>query len=381
MRSYWIWLLFLMATWLCAWLSMPIEEAMMPWRLAVIAAFFACYFLAALLRKHPFGLTAMLIAATLLSTVGLWKGQSGEQALYLLLIYSLLAGKAIYQLPPLYASSVGMVLAGNLLVLGWISYSAYPTMFAVLYAGMLAAGLAVYHMVKTKIEELEQRNDALLSEYRRMKRRIATDEEVARQEERTQIARDIHDSVGHKLTALLMQLEVFRLQNTDSQLIPRVKELKELAKESLEETRSAVKSLKQQETGGVTAILNMIRRLEAEQFMRVNFTVKHGALSAPLNAAQSFAVYRAVQEALTNLMKHSETREATITFEAPGGGIFRFEVMNRLKNKVVVREGFGLRAMRERMEEVGGTLEVIAYPDSFIIRGVIPILKERGGIE
>ncbi|MBD8499752.1 sensor histidine kinase [Paenibacillus arenosi] len=381
MRSYWIWLLFLMATWMCAWLSMPIEEAMMPWRLAVIAAFFACYFLAALLRKHPYGLTAMLIAASLLSTVGLWKEQSGEQALYLLLIYSLLAGKAIDQLPSLYASIVGAVLAGNLLVLGWKGYPAYPTMFAVLYVGMLAAGLAVYHIVKTKMKELEQRNDVLLSEYRRMKRRIATDEEVARQEERTQIARDIHDSVGHKLTALLMQLEVFRLQNTDSQLTPRVNELKELAKESLKETRSAVKSLKQQETGGLTAILNMIRRLEAEQFMRVNFTVKHGALSAPLHAAQSFAVYRAVQEALTNLMKHSEAREATITFEAPGGGIFRFEVTNRLKSKVVVREGFGLRTMRERMEEVGGSLEVIAYPDSFIIRGVIPILKERGGIE
>lgn len=52
--------------------------------------------------------------------------------------------------------------------------------------------------------------------------------------------------------------------------------------------------------------------------------------------------------------------------------------MNRLKNKVVVREGFGLRSMRERIEEAGGTLEVVAYPDSFVIRGVMPILKEGG---
>lgn len=154
-----------------------------------------------------------------------------------------------------------------------------------------------------------------------MKRRIVTNEKAARQEERTQIARDIHDSVGHKLTALLMQLEVLRMQ-ADEQLAPRVTELKELARESLEETRSAVKSLKQPETGGLTAILNMIRKLEAEQFMRVHFTVQHGALSAPLRASQSFAVYRAVQEALTNLMKHSESKEAFITFEAPGAGSF-----------------------------------------------------------
>ena len=77
-------------------------------------------------------------------------------------------------------------------------------------------------------------------------------------------------------------------------------------------------------------------------------------------------------------MKHSESKEAFITFEAPGGGIFRFEVVNRLKNKVVVREGFGLRSMRERIEEAGGTLEIVAYPDSFVIRGVMPILKEGG---
>lgn len=349
----------------------------MPWRLAVIAAFFALYFVAALLRKHPYGLTAVLVAASTLSTIALWPDQTAEHALYLLLIYSLLAGKAVYQLPATLASVVGIVLIANLFIPGLLGYAAYPTMFIVLYASMLTAGLAVYHIVKTKMEEMEQRNDALLSEYRRMKRRIATDEEVARQEERTQIARDIHDSVGHRLTALLMQLEVFRMQ-TDEQHTSRVLALKELAKESLEETRSAVKSLKQQETGGLTAILNMIRRLEAEHFMWVQFTVKHGALSAPLNAAQSFAVYRAVQEALTNLMRHGEVREAAITFEAPGGGIFRFEVMNRLKSKVVVREGFGMQSMRERIEEAGGTLEAIAYEDCFLVRGVIPILRERG---
>ncbi|MCM3634947.1 sensor histidine kinase [Paenibacillus camelliae] len=377
MRSYWIWLLFMVAAWLCAWLSLPVEEALKPWRLVVAALFFMLYFIAPLLRNRPVWLTSTLIGASILATVALQLEYTGEHSLYVLLIYSLLAGKAIYRLPPIHAVIVGIALLSNLLAPSWFGYPSFPPMFAILLAAIHATGLAVYSHAKTNMEATDLRNDVLLSEYRAMKRRIVTNEKAARQEERTQIARDIHDSVGHKLTALLMQLEVLRMQ-ADEQLAPRVTELKELARESLEETRSAVKSLKQPETGGLTAILNMIRKLEAEQFMRVHFTVQHGALSAPLSASQSFAVYRAVQEALTNLMKHSESKEAFITFEAPGGGIFRFEVVNRLKNKVVVREGFGLRSMRERIEEAGGTLEVVAYPDSFVIRGVMPILKEGG---
>jgi len=379
MRSYWIWLMFLMSAWLCAWLSLSAEEMTTPWRIGVIALFFALYFIAPLLRNRPIWLASALSVSSILTTIALQLEHKGEHSLYLLLIYSLLAGKAIYRLPPVLAGIVGIVLLGNLIVPSWLGYPSFPPMFAILFVAMHTTGMAAYSLVRTNLDEISIRNDALLSEYRSMKRRIFTDERAARQEERTQIARDIHDSVGHKLTALLMQLEVLRMQ-ADERLAPQVTELKELAKESLEETRSAVKSLKQQKTGGLTAILNLIRKLEAEQFIRVHFTVQHGALSAPLSASQSIAVYRAVQEALTNLMKHSEAKEAFITFEAPGGGIFRFEVINRLKCKVIVREGFGLQSMRERIEEVGGTLEVVAYPDSFVIRGMIPILKEGGEI-
>ncbi|MCR8643819.1 sensor histidine kinase [Paenibacillus sp. N1-5-1-14] len=380
MRSYWLWLLLLMATWLFAWLSLPNESAMMPWRLVVISMFFALYFYAALLRKHPYSLATVLIAASVMITIALWPHKVGEPATYTLLLYSLIAGKAIYRLPILHASFVIVTIPANLAAPWVLGYPSYPLPFAILYTAILAAGFVMYSTTKSRLQEIDVRNAALLSEYRSLKRRIASDEEAARQEERTQIARDIHDSVGHKLTALLMQLEVFRMQSGE-ELSPRIQELKSLAKDSLEETRSAVKSLKEQEIAGLTAILSMIRRLEAEHFMRIHFTVMHGALTAPLNTTQSFAVYRAVQEALTNIMKHSETREAAITFEAPGGSVFRFEVMNRLKNKKFVREGFGLKSMRERMKEAGGTLEVFASKDSFVIRGVIPILKERGVAE
>lgn len=121
-----------------------------------------------------------------------------------------------------------------------------------------------------------------------MKRRLITDEQHARQEERAQVGRDIHDSVGHKLTALLMQLEMHRMQ-ADRETAEVLKGLKALAKESLEENKNAVRSMKQQETSGLPAIIGLLRRLESESFMRVTLMARHGALTVPLNNIQSMA--------------------------------------------------------------------------------------------
>jgi len=168
----------------------------------------------------------------------------------------------------------------------------------------------------------------------------------------------------------------------DDETEPVLRSLKELAKESLEETRHAVKSLRIHETGGLAAIMALLRRLEAESFMRVNFTLRHGALSAPLSNAESIAVFRAVQEAMTNAMKHGSSREAQIMFEAPGGGLFRFEVVNpHHKGKEPSREGYGLRSMRERIEQAGGTLEVIHYETQFMVRGTFHLTRPEEEVD
>lgn len=244
----------------------------------------------------------------------------------------------MYRLPFVQAACIGLVLAAGAVVPGLFGYPEFPWFFLVLYSVMLAMGLALFRTVFSRNEESRVRYETLLSEYRNMKRRLITDEQHARQEERAQVGRDIHDSVGHKLTALLMQLEMHRMQ-ADGETAEVLKGLKALAKESLEETRNAVKSMKQQETSGLPAIIGLLRRLESESFMRVTLTARHGALTVPLNNIQSIPVYRAVQEAMTNAMKHGSTREVYIIFEAPRGGIFRFEVSNPYHRRNAIYTG------------------------------------------
>ena len=222
---------------------------------------------------------------------------------------------------------------------------------------------------------LKDRHDQLQNDYRKLKRQLTINEKNVRQEERNQIAREIHDSVGHRLTALLMQLEVIRLQSKDEAELEKINHLKSLAQISLSDTREAVKALKSEETTGLTAVIQLIRKLEAESHLQVAFNIKAGALSFPLTNKQSVALYRAVQEALTNMMRHSRSREAEIEFSIIGGNFFRFKISNPQKEKVELVEGFGLTAMRERLEQIDGTLNIIQVEGKFTLIGTFPMEK------
>ncbi|MBQ4898329.1 sensor histidine kinase [Paenibacillus sp. Marseille-P2973] len=374
MRTYWIWFGILCLIWICGLLHGSPDHSVSPTRILGSALFFTAYFILPLLRSRPILLTINLIAGSWLAIIVLWPEMNGIFNPYTLLILSMLAGNAVYTLPSIHASVLGMTQILGVFIPGILGYPSLPPMYIALYAVLHILAFILFRTLWQRTESTEARNEALLSEYRKLKRRIAADEESARREERAQVGRDIHDSVGHKLTALVMQLEVFRMRNDmEPEVQNHIQKLKQLAQESLQETRSAVKTLQADEPGGLPAIMRLIRKLEADSMIKIHFTVKHGAFNAPLSNNQSIAVYRAVQEALTNIMKHSRSREAEVIFEAPGGSVFRFEIGNPGVPDAKFREGFGLTSMRERIEKCNGRLEVIANRDRFIVRGTLPL--------
>ena len=220
-------------------------------------------------------------------------------------------------------------------------------------------------------ERKEQREvyEQLLGEYRRLKRMNLENEQVARLEERTRIARDIHDSVGHKLTALLMQLEMLSIQKKSTEYV----DLKQLAMESLEETRQAVKTLQHEEVVGVASVLQLIRKLESENHLLVRFTTKQGILLTKLTNEQSVVLYRSIQEALTNTMKHGSSREVEVTLGRSAIGDVEWMISNQIDGPFPFEPGFGLTAMKERVEEQGGRLRVYQTDQKFIIEGSMPV--------
>ncbi|WP_234028659.1 sensor histidine kinase [Lentibacillus sp. Marseille-P4043] len=211
--------------------------------------------------------------------------------------------------------------------------------------------------------------EQLLGEYRQLKRMNLVAENDARLEERTKIARDIHDSVGHRLTALIMKLEILAIQNDDANYI----ELKQMAQESLEETRQAVKTLQTEENEGIATVVHLIRKLEAESHILVQFTMKQGVLSASLSNEKSVALYRAIQEALTNAMRHAQSREVHIVLGRSADGAISFEVKNPVFTARAFTFGFGLTNMQKRIGNVGGKLDIYQTETQFVVNGRIPI--------
>jgi signal transduction histidine kinase len=228
----------------------------------------------------------------------------------------------------------------------------------------------VFSINRMSHDRCEQKElyEELLAEYRKLMRMNLVAESDARLQERTMIARDIHDSVGHRLTALIMKLEMLSIQNSNS----NYDELKTMAKESLEEIRKSVKTLQTEDNEGIAAVVHLIRKLESESHIFVQFTMKQGILSVPLTNEKSVVLYRVIQEALTNAMRHAGSREVQVTIGKSAIGAISFEIKNAIFNPNPFTYGFGLTNMKKRLEEIEGTLEVYQTEKQFVVTGTIP---------
>lgn len=373
-RSFGAGLMWLSAIWIF-YLILVGEQIAANGGLIGCVIFYICFFISDLFRSRVPVYFALMTGCLLSVPVIAYTTQDAVSEDIVIwfgvLIVSFLVWRCFVQLSQVWAIVFGVLGVSVLVLITLIAEGWMLAPFIVAYGSALMSAGIVYRSLSMSRTESGDRYEALLDEYRKLKRHAKQNEDIARIEERTYIARKIHDSVGHKLTALLMQIEMFRMKAEGDELKASVEQLKRLASESLAETRSAVKALKEEEPGGLQALMRLIRNLEAESFMQIEFIVRHGAMSVTLGNAQSIAVYRAIQEALTNAMRHGSSRKVTIVLEAPGGSVFRFEVSNEtnLDPEHPVREGFGLGAMRDRVEQAGGTLEISRSRNLFVVRG------------
>ncbi|MGB0090624.1 MAG: histidine kinase [Planifilum fulgidum] len=352
--------------WIGLWTSEAENAESRPWLLAACALYFSFYFLTPLFSRGRWLLIGSALAA---ASAQRWF-TSGESVIpfllyYILLLECLFAADDRDKTP----AASGVALASLLPYAGKVQ--ALPLTFHLFLLCLLAfAGIKGSEWRRTA-EERREMYVGLAGEYRRLKRRAYEGEQSARIEERNRIARDMHDSVGHHLTALLIQIEVLRQQSGRDE--NRLGMIKALAKKSLEEIRTAVRALHEKEIQGLSSVIHLIRRLETDSQIRVNFTAKQGALSVPLSADKCVAIYRGIQEGLTNAMRHSFAREVDVSLDLPGGKSIRFEVSNRIREAKPYREGFGLKALRERVEQVGGRVEIVPSRERFTVRGIIPL--------
>jgi signal transduction histidine kinase len=185
-------------------------------------------------------------------------------------------------------------------------------------------------------------------------------EELATLQERNRIARDIHDSVGHALTVLNLHLEAaLKLWQTDPEEATEfVTEAKQLGSNALKEVRQSIATLRI-DPFAVLALPEVINNL-VEEFKRSSaiLTILEIDVQQRIKNDIKVAVYRIVQEALTNICKHASATEVKISIQTETNLILTITDNGKGFEIDQNTTGFGLQSMRERSIAVGGNLNI-----------------------
>jgi signal transduction histidine kinase len=200
----------------------------------------------------------------------------------------------------------------------------------------------------------------VLAEQKSREQAIALAQEVevlAATLERTRIAREVHDSLGHTLTTLDVQLElVQRLrQREPEQAIQALDTAKILAKQCLQDVRIAVQTMRSKDFNLNEALKSLIEQVKQNQ----RFTIRVDVNLPKLPLQTSHQLYCIVQEGLTNIQKHAHASCVTLRgYSTVSAIILELTDDGRGFDCELVRSGFGLRGMQERVQLLGGDLKI-----------------------
>lgn len=217
------------------------------------------------------------------------------------------------------------------------------------------------HQLQERNHQLQAADAELrraLEHERDLNRRI---EELATLEERNRIARDIHDSLGHALVALNIQMETALTlwKDAPNKAYEFLMEAKELGSNALKAVRESVSDMRSDPLQGQLlegAIANLAREFQQTTGILPEYQVQ---LEKPLSNQINTVLYRIVQEGLTNICKHANASQVKIQIQNNGAGVMlRLEDNGKGFRLSENRSGFGLQGMQERIQAIGGSLTI-----------------------
>lgn len=214
----------------------------------------------------------------------------------------------------------------------------------------------------TMLKETEQR----LERSRTQLRELASRRENAREEERKRIARELHDELGQRLTGLRMDIGLIRLRHGSGnpQLLAQVQRTMTSVDSTIHVVRNVASSLRPAALDmGITSALEWL----AEEFAKrsgIHCELLIGHEETALNDHQATAIFRIVQESLTNVSRHAQATQVVITLSRLDGS-YTLEIRDNGKGfnpGAHQKKSFGLMGMRERVLMLGGELSIDAAP-------------------
>ncbi len=259
-----------------------------------------------------------------------------------------LAAQAVILLPRLLAALMCiLVIAGVSGNLSWVP--AWPDWLRnIAQATAAVVFVVVYVGVAQREREARQRTEALSAE-------VA---QLAAANERNRMAREIHDTLGHYLTVIHVQLEAARavIRSDPDRGMLAVSRAQALAKDGLTAVRQSVKALREDARveGLAEQIASLVDSVRDERF---SATFKTSGKPRPVSAAIALALHRSTLEALTNVRKHADAANVEIELAFRDNGRVQLRVHDDGKGAAdeTGGTGFGLKGIRERAEQLKGS--------------------------
>lgn len=216
----------------------------------------------------------------------------------------------------------------------------------------------------------------LLEAHKRLKEYTEEVHRLSIVEERNRIARDIHDNLGHNMTALIMQLQMAdHFLKIDS---PKSKELLEnsikTAKDNLGSIREVVETLRGTRTSlsPEKAIKVLVDEFSEKTGVEIELNINGKVIK---NQEASECIYHILQEGLTNSVRHGGATKLWVNLDYSDNSI-AFSIKDNGKGSGNIIEGYGMKGVKERVKVFKGSVEFKSQ-NGFIIDGIIYVEEKN----
>jgi signal transduction histidine kinase len=372
-RWHWIWstiyYLSLIAPLAMVWGNENLSESQLTWATGLVL--FSCgwhWFWVSLslkiwpkerpLRQRPFFVTLYLVGSVLIWSqlllihplFNIHLGGLYSQFFLFLPIMWAIVGAALFTILQIFLNAYA---AGEAVSLA--SGAVWGALLGITGASVLGfwiSGISAESARRQELLEKLHRTQADLAESERNAGTLA---------ERQRLAHEIHDTLAQGFIGIIMHLEAAQSLPTE-QAQKHIQQAEHMARENLRQARYLVEGLhpqKLQEASLPDAIMTTVQQWREQSKLVAHVTVTGEERPLPPNT--ELALLRATQEALANVLKHAQAHEATVTLSYMGDCV----MLDVLDDGVGLngadspwQGGFGLTAMRERVEQLGGSLLV-----------------------
>lgn len=278
---------------------------------------------------------------------------------------------ALAALLPMYFNYLTALLGVLVLILVDFAFNQWLWNVPDAFIWTLLAGafhLFAFRMTQRVIQEQEARNE-ITTLNRELIATQALLEESSKHSERLRISRDLHDGIGHHLTALILKLQ-YLTYTTEGEAKTEITDAYLLAKELLQDVRTTVHQMREKSTisffDALDALVAQVPNIQID--LDIDKTIKITDVSV------IEALFRSIQEGITNTLKHSTANVIRIELTYENNNLL-LTIADNGTAKLKVHEGNGLLGMKERIANVNGSI-AIDTSNGFLITINIPYKEE-----